>query len=219
VTQPSELGGPARRVRRARGSITAADILRGSFSFVEAQSVDALTMPRLAQHLDVGVTSIYWYYKSKEDLLDAMTTASLAWFYDLLPEFPDRPWDQHLLLFFREFRRIFREKPVLCDLVIMRNGNFTSESVSSTWDRIEGLIRALVTAGFDTETATQAYFMLSVYTRGCLIVERMIDGPPSVLMPPPLPSRESLDADFEFGLLNAVTGLSAKLELIGQLRT
>jgi AcrR family transcriptional regulator len=235
VTQPQELRPAGRRPRRARGSLSADEILRGAFIFVEAETVDALSMPRLGQHLGVGVTSIYWYYKSKEELLDAMTLAALERFYDLLPEFPGLPWDEHLKAFFREFRRIFRENHVLCDLVIMRNGNFTSESVRSTWDRIEGVIRALIEAGFESDVAAEAYFTLSVYTRGCLMIERMNEvmnrRPEAVSMRGTLQQdltnqgrypilleearRNSFsmieEADFEFGIENAVAGLRTRL--------
>ncbi len=32
----------------------------------------------LAKHLDVGVTSIYWYFRKKDDLLNAMTDRALG---------------------------------------------------------------------------------------------------------------------------------------------
>ena len=34
-------------------------------------------MPGLAQHLDVGVTSIYWYFRKKEELLNAMNDVAV----------------------------------------------------------------------------------------------------------------------------------------------
>ncbi len=45
-------------------------------------SIDNLSMPQLARHLDVGVTSIYWYFRRKDELLDAMTERVLL-DYDL----------------------------------------------------------------------------------------------------------------------------------------
>jgi AcrR family transcriptional regulator len=235
VTQPQELDTGNRRQRRARGSLSADEILRGAFDFVEHESVDALSMPRLGQHLGVGVTSIYWYYKSKEELLDAMTVAAMSHFYELLPEIPAVSWDEHLKEFFRQVRQIFQAHHVLCDLVIMRSGNFTSETVRSTWDRLEGLLAALCAAGFSTEVATEAYFMLSVYTRGCLMIERMIETSPrrhgstslEGVLQADVTSRQRFpillaqakgndfsmvsDVDFEFGLENAVAGLRARL--------
>jgi AcrR family transcriptional regulator len=162
-----------RRVRRARGSLDGQAILRGAFELVESTSVDALSMPRLAKHLNVGVTTIYWYFGSKEELLDAMTAAALNRFYERLPQFRGMPWNDHVKAFFREFRRIFREDDVLCDLVIMRVNHFTPENLRSTWDRIEGVLETLVAAGFSNDAAVEAYFTLSVYTRGNLMIERL----------------------------------------------
>jgi AcrR family transcriptional regulator len=34
-------------------------------------------MPLRARQLDVGVTSIYWYLRKKDELLDAMTDRAL----------------------------------------------------------------------------------------------------------------------------------------------
>ena len=61
------------RKRRDRGSISADEILKGAFDVAAQVSIDNLSMPVLAKHLDVGVTSIYWYFRRKDDLLDAMT--------------------------------------------------------------------------------------------------------------------------------------------------
>lgn len=234
VTHPQEAQ-TGRRARRARGSLSAGEILRGAFTVVEAESVDALSMPRLAQHLGVGVTSIYWYFRSKEDLLATMTSAALERFYQSLPDLSGLPWDEHLTAFFRELRRILRADPVLCDLTLMRVNNFTPENARSTWAPIEGVLRCMVDAGFSTDVAAEAYFALSVYTRGSVMIERLYlatDGdahrpnphlglerdPADQARYPILAEQVAKrsfstvgDADFEFGLTNAVDGLRAKL--------
>jgi AcrR family transcriptional regulator len=69
---PRAVAGERRR-RRERGSITVDEILNGAFEVAAEVSVDHLSMPLLAKHLDVGVTSIYWYFRKRDDLLDAMT--------------------------------------------------------------------------------------------------------------------------------------------------
>lgn len=66
-----------KRKRRERGAISVEEILSGAFDVAAAVSIDNLSMPQLAKHLDVGVTSIYWYFRRKDDLLDAMTDRAL----------------------------------------------------------------------------------------------------------------------------------------------
>ena len=58
--------------------------------------VDGLSMPRLARHLRVGVTSLYWYFRSKDELMSALTEEAADRLYQMLPDYRERPWDEHL---------------------------------------------------------------------------------------------------------------------------
>jgi AcrR family transcriptional regulator len=218
------------RQRRARGSITPEEVIRGALELCEMETVDALSMPRLAQHLDVGVTSIYWYFKSKEELLNALTEEAFNRFYGQMPPLAGRKWDDVLIDFFSNFRSILRNDDVLCDLTIMRGGNYSDETIKLTWTRIEEILEILVAAGFSEESATFAYFTLSVYTRGCLFVERSMRASridqgltphPRAQLAASMPvlSRELQlhswymvgDDDFAFGIENNLRGLRALL--------
>jgi len=86
--------------RRPRGPLSREEIIKGAFELVEAESVEELSMPRLARHLGVGVTSIYWYFRSKEELLDALTEQAVRRFEELMPEFGGCSWDEHLRQYF-----------------------------------------------------------------------------------------------------------------------
>ena len=66
-----------KRQRRERGSINPDDIIKGAFELAEQVGIDNLCMPLLGKHLGVGVTSIYWYFRKKDDLLNAMTDRAL----------------------------------------------------------------------------------------------------------------------------------------------
>ncbi len=66
-----------KRQRRERGSINPDDIINGAFELAEQVGIDNLSMPLLGKHLGVGVTSIYWYFRKKDDLLNAMTDRAL----------------------------------------------------------------------------------------------------------------------------------------------
>ncbi|HVW42451.1 MAG TPA: TetR family transcriptional regulator [Amycolatopsis sp.] len=212
------------RRRRARGSITPEEVIRGAFEVCAAETVDGLSMPRLAQHLDVGVTSIYWYFKSRDDLLDALTEEAFRRFYAQMPPLEGRQWDEVLIEFFRNFRSILIKDDVLCDLFVMRGGHYTDGTLQISWERIEEIMEILLDAGFSEESATYAYSTLSVYTRGCIVIDRItrrggVDT--SINIPPRLGSatsglpREvqmrswamSSDDNFAFGLENNIRGL------------
>lgn len=161
--------------RRARGSLSAAKIVDGAFEFASEHTVDGISMPKLARHLDVGVTSIYWYFKSKEELLDALTTEAMRRFYDRLPTFTNLRWDLAMLEHFRSFRRIFQTDDVLCDLILLRGAQFHSQRSLAAWrPRQEEYMAVMVKDGFSPREAADAYFSLSVYVRGAIIIERLL---------------------------------------------
>jgi AcrR family transcriptional regulator len=73
------------RRRRDSGSISVDEIINGAFEVAAEVSIDNLSMPLLAKHLGVGVTSIYWYFRRKADLLNAMTDRALERFEFTVP--------------------------------------------------------------------------------------------------------------------------------------
>ena len=211
------------RQRRARGSITPEAVIDGAFELATTEGLDGLSMPRLARHLDVGVTSIYWYFKSKDELLDALTEEAFKRFYRQMPPLTGRRWDDVLREYFRNFRRILREDDVLCDLCVMRTMKHTDETLALTSAHVEEVMGILAEQGFSWDSAYEAYAALSVYTRGGLFIERLIrahgisDPPPRArtvqTMEVPVPDgskrREAMvgEQNFEFGLENAIRGL------------
>jgi AcrR family transcriptional regulator len=81
-----------RRRRRERGSISVDEILNGASEVAAEVAIDNLSMPLLARHLDVGVTSIYWYFRKKNELLDAMTDRALAQYEFTVPFIDASNW-------------------------------------------------------------------------------------------------------------------------------
>jgi AcrR family transcriptional regulator len=171
-----EPGAPEVAGRRPRGTLNRADIIAAAFDLVAGQDgVDGLSMPRLARHLRVGVTSLYWYFRSKDDLMAALTEEAADRLYRLLPDYRGWPWDEHLLSYFRDFRRVFLENPAVCDLIVLRAPSEarSPEATRRFFALLEREISALVDAGFPVPDAVDAYMTLSVYTRGCVLYERL----------------------------------------------
>jgi AcrR family transcriptional regulator len=228
VSTPTRKTSP--RKRRARGSISAEEILLGAYELASQESLDALSMPRLAQRLDVGVTSIYWYFRSKEELLDTMTERAMVEFDRSFELSQDLPWDDYVRTYFRQFREVFRTNGLLCDLIVMRTGTFTPEATRIAAQRIDLVLDVLVRAGFTPDTAMYAYSALSVFARGALFLERSwaASGRPelapegafantpglSVLTTLSHPHTMSMtsDLDFEFALENSIRGLQTLLD-------
>lgn len=162
------------RKRRDRGSISADEILQGAFDVAAQVSIDNLSMPVLAKHLDVGVTSIYWYFRRKDDLLDAMTNRALERFEFTVPTIDASNWRASLRDHAHTMRKHFRDNPILCDLVLIRS-HFGGIAIRGALQKIEQPIAALTEAGLSASQAIAVYGAISVHTRGSAVLERIQD--------------------------------------------
>jgi AcrR family transcriptional regulator len=163
----------APRERRERGSISAEEILRGAFAVAARSDLDSLSMPELAKYLGVGVTSIYWYFRKKDDLLRSMSDEAVSWMLALLPR-PGDPvdWREFLERHFRAMRDMYRSDDTMADLALVRIRSYSLEATHLTYRGIEDIIEMLVGAGFSQTNAWYAYSTLSTYTRGMVLIER-----------------------------------------------
>jgi AcrR family transcriptional regulator len=167
---------PQDAARRPRGTLNRADIVAAAFELVAGEDgIDGLSMPRLARHLRVGVTSLYWYFRSKDELMSALTEEAADKLYRMLPDYRGQPWDEHLRRYFRDFRLLFLDHPAMCDLLVLRAPSEarSPEATGRFFALLEREIGALVDAGFPVRDAVEAYMTLSVYTRGCVLNERL----------------------------------------------
>ena len=110
-----------KRQRRERGSINPEDIIEGAFELAEQVGIDNLSMPLLGKHLGVGVTSIYWYFRKKDELLNAMTDRALKQYAFATPYVEADDWRETLANHARVMRKAFLGSPILCDLILIRS--------------------------------------------------------------------------------------------------
>ena len=173
-------------------------------------------MPQLAAFLNVGVTSIYWYFKSKRELLDAMTEEALASFYESMPPLRGGSWEEMLREFFVSFYALLADDELRCDLIVRRIGSHSDEDAVGCWTRAEELLAALADAGFPPSLARHAFFTLSIYTQGYLLVERTGRTAGPISSPGMGAELEAVAgpaagagprAGFEFGVTNIIRGL------------
>jgi AcrR family transcriptional regulator len=160
------------RQRRDRGSISADEILNGALEVAQEVSIENLSMPQLARHLGVGVTSIYWYFRRKDDLLDAMTDRALERFEFTVPNIAASNWRESLRDHALTMRRRFRADPVLCDLVLIR-GQYGNRAMHGALQKLAQPIGALIEAGLSAEQAVETYGAVSVHIRGSVVLERL----------------------------------------------
>jgi AcrR family transcriptional regulator len=170
------------RRRRERGSISVDEILSGAFEVAAEVSMDNLSMPLLAKHLGVGVTSIYWYFRKKDDLLNAMTDRALQT-YDFTVESIDADnWRESLHNHAKKMRQTFLDNPVLCDLILIR-GTYGMQAAHNALKKIEQPVAALAQAGLSPEDAFDTYAAIAVHVRGSVVLERLQDKMTGVQAP------------------------------------
>jgi AcrR family transcriptional regulator len=132
-------------------------------------------MPALAEHLGVGVTSIYWYFRKKDDLLNAMTDVAVDTVVKELPLLADdQPWQKVLYTHCHDSRELHRDDQILTDLLLLRTSSYTRDATRRVFEMEESLLRRLVDAGFTTENALMVYNAASIYLRGMIIHDRIL---------------------------------------------
>jgi AcrR family transcriptional regulator len=163
-----------KRPRRERGSINPDDIIAGAFELAEQVSIDNLSMPLLGKHLGVGVTSIYWYFRKKDDLLNAMTDRALREYVFATPYVEAADWRETLANHARAMRKTFLGNPILCDLILIRSA-LSPRAVRAGELAVEKAIANLVEAGLSTEDAFDTYSAMSVHVRGSVVLHRLYE--------------------------------------------
>jgi len=179
------------RQKRERGSIDPEEILDGAFELVEELSVDNLSMPALAKHLGVGVTSIYWYFRRKNDLLDAMTDRAWSKYKVVEPPIDPADWRQSLADNARWMRRKFLRSPILTDLILIR-GRLGPQSRQRGLEEMESAVAALVQVGLSHEDAFDTYAAVSVLIRGSVVMERLYQKTRELEHDEPFAGRQSV---------------------------
>ncbi|KUI22046.1 TetR family transcriptional regulator [Mycobacterium sp. IS-1496] len=163
-----------KRQRRERGSINPEDIIKGAFELAEDVSVDNLSMPLLGKHLGVGVTSIYWYFRKKDDLLNAMADRALRQIAFEAPYVDAANWRESLHNHAHNMRKTFLASPILCDLVLIR-GALSAKALRLGLEQIEAAVSGLVGAGLSPEDAFDTYSAVSVHVRGSVVLARLYE--------------------------------------------
>ena len=161
-----------KRPRRERGSINPDDIIKGAFELAEDVGIDNLSMPLLGKHLGVGVTSIYWYFRKKDELLNAMTDRALRQYVFATPYVEARDWRETLRNHARTMRKTFLGNPILCDLILIRSA-LSPRAARLGVQEVETAIGSLVEAGLSPEDAFDTYSAVSVHVRGSVVLQRL----------------------------------------------
>jgi TetR/AcrR family tetracycline transcriptional repressor len=163
-----------RRQRRPRGSLTREAVVEAALALVDAEGVEALSMPRLARQLDAGVMTLYGYVRSKQELLDALALRAIA-------EVRVRDLDASdgraiLLNWGRALRQVLLAHPGVAGVLVQRPVIGTG-----IFRGLEALLTPLQREGFRAEEGARAVYAVLIYTLGFVLWEtpRVRDQPES----------------------------------------
>ncbi|MGK5639828.1 TetR/AcrR family transcriptional regulator C-terminal domain-containing protein [Streptomyces sp. URMC 126] len=197
--------------------------------------LEGLTLRRIGKELDVQAPALYWHFKNKQDLLDAMATEILRRMtvrQEAEGGFAKATWQETLADSHRALRR---------ELLSYRDGakvysgtRFVGTSYAVPMERY---LASLVEAGFTLRAAARAFYTAYCFTIGYVIEEQSAADDPERGMKGidvaeraerlaefPLAAAAGADlfgdadAGFEAGLAAIIAGVEATRERSGEAR-
>lgn len=211
----SEATEAAPRRRRARGSLSREEILDAAREIVERDGLRQLSMPTLATHLKSGVTSIYWYFRNKDALVDALAQQVLSDVHQQLPPIGDGPWDDELVAYFEAFHGLLQALPAYREVVAYGSGFIVQAALTpAAQRRLEAGLDLLVRAGFSHEDAFAYFGACLNFTRGFVVLQQGMHqrrDEPSEGHDPIADLNHVDDERFRLGLRLLVSGIRADL--------
>jgi TetR/AcrR family tetracycline transcriptional repressor len=141
-------------------------ILDAALVLLNEVGLDALTTRRLAERLGVQQPALYWHFKSKSLLLDALNEEMLRRFHThRLPQLGEA-WDAFAVANARSFRRA---------MLAVRDGariNAGTRPSTSQFADAEKQLRLYVDAGFTVDEAFRISIAVARYVVGFVLEEQ-----------------------------------------------
>ncbi|MBQ0854742.1 TetR/AcrR family transcriptional regulator C-terminal domain-containing protein [Streptomyces sp. BH-SS-21] len=178
-------------------------VVSEALDLLDEVGLDAVSTRQLAKRLGVEQPSLYWYFRTKKDLLAAMADAAMAPHATAPLPAPDDDWREWFLDNTRSFRRT---------LLMRRDGArlHAGSTPVNDLDRIRHKMDFLVASGVPQREAQTAMLAASRFTVGSVLEEQADAGSGDGSEPPadmPVIDHESA---FEAGLTLILDGLAQR---------
>ncbi|MDL5155174.1 TetR/AcrR family transcriptional regulator [Actinomycetospora termitidis] len=152
---------PRRRRGNDSSALTAERIVDAALAIADSEAdLDRLTVRRLAADLDVGVMTLYGYFRNKDEILDAMGDRILGSM--AFPEEIDTEPAAALRTLGHAFLAMMREHPSVVRLLATR----VTDSPAALVGAMEGVLHRLAAAGITGPLAVRCYGFLITYALG-----------------------------------------------------
>ncbi|MER6015172.1 TetR/AcrR family transcriptional regulator C-terminal domain-containing protein [Streptomyces bluensis] len=175
-------------------------VITEALGLLDEVGLDAVSTRRLAKRLNVEQPSLYWYFRTKKDLLAAMAEAAMEPHATAPLPTPGDDWRDWFTDNTRSFRRA---------LLMRRDGaRLHAGSIpAGDLDRIRRKMDFLVTSGVPERDAQMAMLAASRFTLGSVLEEQADNGPrDGADLPADVPVIDHESA-FEAGLALILNGL------------
>lgn len=140
--------------RRARNSLSHDEVVRAAMRIVERGGTDALTFSNLGRELGAHPTSVYRYFRDKDELLLAMVDALHE---EALRDFaPSAHWRDTLREHALRVREVYLRHPRIGQLLAVRTARREHEFRS-----VEIVLSALLSTGLPDQEVARYYRVLA----------------------------------------------------------
>ncbi|ACQ82126.1 transcriptional regulator, TetR family [Beutenbergia cavernae DSM 12333] len=149
---------PAPRSRGRRPRLSLDEVVEAGIAVAREDGLDALSMRRVAQRLDVGAMSLYTYVPGRTELVDLMIDRAYAGLD--LPA-AGEPWRTGLQRYARAFWDLFHAHPWLLQANLWR-----APLAPHVLDAQEAGLRTIIDTGLPPERVVDLIGMVDNYVRG-----------------------------------------------------
>lgn len=155
---------PARRRRGQAPSLSREQIVAACLELADEHGMGGVSMRAIAAKLGAGPMSLYWYVKSKSDLVDLMLDAVFA--QQEVPGVPSGDWRKDLRAIARQMRAVLRRHPWATPLLGTR-----PHLGPGAIRHMEVSLSALAGLGLDPITATGIHGTIDFFVGGFVLHE------------------------------------------------
>ncbi len=141
-------------------------VIRAALDLLNEVGVDGLTTRKLAERLGVQQPALYWHFRNKRALLDALAEAMLAENHTHSVPRADDDWRSFLIGNARSFRQA---------LLAYRDGariHAGTRPGAPQMETADAQLRFLCEAGFSARDAVNALMTISYFTVGAVLEEQ-----------------------------------------------
>lgn len=163
-------------MRRGDVALTRETVVRSGLLVLDEVGLDSLTLRRIADRLGVKPPALYWHFKNKQDLVDAMATTLLLDGAGPIP--PGMEWTAFATMYAEGLRRLLRRYR---DGARMFAGTYLTDTAA--YEKQEAALGILTAAGFSVADAAQALHTIYCYTIGFVIEEQAVHPRPGERAP------------------------------------